>query len=76
MLGKSYKVATDELLIADVHGFNEVDRQANAQLIASAPDMYELLYQIEKIEPLRGNSDFEVLLYNVRKILAKAEGNI
>lgn len=77
MLGKSYKVATDELLIADVHGFNEVDRQANARLIAAAPDMYEALKLLLAESRKHGESLEDTPIESLAAAaLSKAEGNI
>ena len=43
MLGKHYKVATEENLIADIHGGNQEERLANAKLVAAAPTMLKEL---------------------------------
>ena len=85
----------DEILIADEHNniiapiytlgsgderFDQENAEANAQLIASAPDLYEacknLVYQIERLAMVtgyEGEAHFPHLL-KAKETLAKVEG--
>lgn len=52
------------------------ERQANAQLIAAAPEMLSLLKRANDLiaNETQGNPSAEILYYSIRDLIAKAEG--
>lgn len=70
MLGYAYKVATDEILIADIHGNNEEEAEANAKLIAAAPELLAALQMI--INATHDDSYMEDAIKYAEKAINKA----
>lgn len=54
-------------LIASIYGFKLPDGQANAQLIAAAPELYQVCWELEKLSPNSCAAE------KARKIIAKLQ---
>tara|TARA_R100000231_G_C5300525_1_gene157402 strand:- start:591 stop:866 length:276 start_codon:yes stop_codon:yes gene_type:complete len=69
-LGEDYYHVHGEVQVALVENWTDEDPRGNARLIASAPEMHELLVRVSK-----GNGyDSLSLAMDARELLAKVEG--
>ena len=71
--GSKYIFGSNQEIIGELFFINEKETNANARLIAAAPDMYELLDMAA--QSLRHHSDNDGLIaYRIVQLLARIDG--
>ena len=67
-------VDSNGLLVAVPAGQTKENIQANTQLIASAPELLELLKDISCLRPFK-NGEYKIMAERIEQAIAKATGN-
>ena len=72
VLDEKNKFLHRRFIVYNVYGDTEEETQANARLIAAAPEMYELIS--EALGRCKGNSVFADLYSQAKELLARIDG--
>ena len=60
--GGYYKIISESVSVCNIITRNEDQAEANAKLIACAPEMLELLIRLSDFEPLSGSKEIEQII--------------